>query len=74
VNDMNEQIRELWDKANIRYSVYETLKPRDERKVIPELFAESIVKECAEIALTDGQVTGNFDTFNKIQKHFGAKE
>jgi hypothetical protein len=40
----------------------------------PELekFAELIVRECAEIALVDGQSTGNFDTFNKIQKHFGV--
>ena len=39
-----------------------------------EKFAELIVNECAEIALVDGQSTGNFDTFNKIQKHFGVEE
>jgi hypothetical protein len=36
-------------------------------------FAELIVKECAEIALLDGQATGNFETFNKITKHFGVE-
>ena len=35
-------------------------------------FAELIVRECAEIALTEAQSNGNFDTFNKIVKHFGV--
>jgi hypothetical protein len=39
-----------------------------------EKFAQLIVAECAEIALTDGQATGNFEVFNKITKHFGVKE
>jgi hypothetical protein len=30
------------------------------------------VRECAEIALTEAQSNGNFDTFNKIVKHFGV--
>ncbi len=34
---------------------------------------EYAVRECAEVALLEGQLTGNFDTFNKIQKHFGVK-
>jgi len=45
---MNERIRELYDQANISYSVYEILKPRDERKSIPDIFAELIVRECYE--------------------------
>jgi len=40
--------------------------------VDPIKFAQLIISECAEIALVDGQSTGNFDTFNKIQKHFGV--
>jgi len=39
-----------------------------------EKFAELIVRECAEIALTDGQATGNFEVLNKITKHFGVEE
>jgi tellurite resistance protein len=39
-----------------------------------EKFAQLIVAECAEIALTDGQATGNFEVFNKITKHFGVEE
>jgi predicted metal-dependent HD superfamily phosphohydrolase len=30
------------------------------------------VRECADIALTEAQSNGNFDTFNKIVKHFGV--
>jgi hypothetical protein len=37
-----------------------------------EKFAELIVREYADIALTEAQSTGNFDTFNKIVKHFGV--
>jgi hypothetical protein len=44
---MNEQIQKLWQQANIRHSVWETLKPRDERKSIPDIFAELIVRDCA---------------------------
>ena len=67
---MNERIKELADQA---------LKECDAAKErgidqYSKRFAELIVRECAEIALVDGQSTGNFDTFNKIQKHFGVKE
>ena len=62
---MNERIKELAEQCYHRYS---------EHHIDLEKFAELIVRECAEIALVDGQSTGNFDTFNKIQKHFGVKE
>jgi hypothetical protein len=76
---MNERIKELarqaWKEA---YNV-DPADPRIARahKAMEEgmeKFAGLIVRECAEIALVDGQSTGNFDTFNKIQKHFGVKE
>jgi hypothetical protein len=38
-----------------------------------EKFYGLIVQECAEIALTEAQSNGNFDTFNKIVKHFGVE-
>ena len=41
--------------------------------VVDLQFAELIVKECADIALVEAQSNGNFDTFNKIVKHFGVK-
>jgi predicted transcriptional regulator len=41
---------------------------------VEQTTVQLIVRECAEISLVDGQSTGNFDTFNKIQKHFGVKE
>jgi hypothetical protein len=73
---MNERIKELAEKANIEFTYDPTETPvrafaecwEDEL----EKFAELIISECAEIALVDGQSTGNFDTFNKIQKHFGV--
>jgi len=76
---MNERIRELWEQANIRYSVHETLKPRDERKTIPDIFAELIVREC--IDCIDGSPTTEENTLilskyfiiGNLKKHFGVK-
>jgi len=63
---MNERIRELLLQAT-------TLNgPFIRFKVDQGKFAQLIISECAEIALVDGQSSGNFDTFNKIQKHFGV--
>jgi hypothetical protein len=58
---MNERIRELAEQ------VYGSTHYDDFK------FAELIVRECADIALTDGQATGNFEVFNKITKHFGVE-
>jgi hypothetical protein len=60
---MNERIKELVEQCYHRYSVH---------YIDLEKFAELIVRECAEIALTEAQSNGNFDTFNKIVKHFGV--
>jgi hypothetical protein len=60
---MNERIKELAEQCYHRYSVH---------YIDLEKFAELIVRECAEIALTEAQSNGNFDTFNKIVKHFGV--
>ena len=71
---MNERIRQLAEQAGHRYYPSSNSGPLRVEYLTPELekFAELIVRECAEIALVDGQSTGNFDTFNKIQKHFGV--
>ena len=65
---MNERIDKLLVEAGAYFGgegvVYDTFDPKK--------FAELIVKECAEIALTEAQSNGNFDTFNKIVKHFGV--
>jgi hypothetical protein len=66
---MNERIRELAAQAWVDNDQLDACGYTDLEK-----FAELIVRECAEIALVDGQSTGNFDTFNKIQKHFGVEE
>jgi len=63
---MNDNIKELAEQATVN---------RGRMRVVDiEKFAELIVQECAEIALTDGQATGNFEVFNKITKHFGVEE
>jgi hypothetical protein len=66
---MNERIRELY-----LHAFPPSLNDSTVCQMSAEKFAESIVRECAEIALVDGQSTGNFEVFNKIQKHFGVKE
>ena len=65
---MNERIDKLLVEAGAYFGgegvVYDTFDPKK--------FAELIVWECADIALTEAQSNGNFDTFNKIVKHFGV--
>jgi hypothetical protein len=48
--------------------------PSIESVVKSKKFAQLIIKECADIALLEGQSTGNFEVFNKIQKHFGLEQ
>jgi hypothetical protein len=78
---MNKRIRELHIQAqqdafnepiDIENCAVEDIKGFSQQ--VYEKFAELIVQECAEIALTDGQATGNFEVFNKITKHFGVEE
>ena len=72
---MNEQIEKFSEQAR-QYADSMYPSGLDLAKWGPayqEKFAELIVKECAEIALTEAQSNGNFDTFNKIVKHFGVE-
>ena len=80
---MNERIKELWERACTRYSVYETLKPQDERKIIPDIFAELIVRECARAVdkvYEDAEPDhGCYDWATwaegaDVLKHFGVEE
>ena len=77
---MNERIQKLYQQATIRYSVYETLKPRDERKSIPDIFAELIVKECRTVIndvyhKTPLELCGPLLTVDEeIMKHFYGVE
>ena len=64
---MNTQIKRLLEQSGLQ-PYY------DSQQGDIEKFAELLVKECAEIALLDGQLTGNFEVFNKITKHFGVAE
>jgi len=70
---MNERIKQLAVQAGM---IIGDTSEFDMAKFMPkeQKFAELIVQECAEIALLDGQATGNFETFNKITKHFGVEE
>ena len=70
---MNERIREFDDSAHF-YADEHWVRGPEWHEFYIEKFAELIVQECAEIALLEGQTTGNFEVFNKIQKHFGAEE
>jgi len=68
---MSERIKELARQAGLIApygSDREGLSDFDYRE-----FAKLIVAECAEIALVDGQATGNFEVFNKISRHFGVE-
>ena len=67
---MNERIRELAEQATC--DIEDKYGNWVGRNFDKEKFAQLIISECAEIALVDGQSSGNFDTFNKIQKHFGV--
>ena len=76
---MNERIKELYDQASIRYSVYEILKPRDERKSIPDIFAELIVRECAQVCLSQRDPANlNYKPSERfaeaVKQHFGVEE
>ena len=71
---MNERIKELRKQAAREVSNANQWTNDDEwNELFMEKFAELIVRECAEIALADGQATGNFEVFNKITKHFGVE-
>jgi len=69
---MNKEMLKLWEKASIRYSVYETLKPQDERKSIPELFSELIIKECCNIV--HSKTDESIRVVMAIEQHFGVEE
>ena len=75
---MNERIKELYDQASIRYSVYEILKPRDERKIIPDIFAELIVRECAKYVDVmwphQKEFKGTLDVGKGLKAKFGVEE
>jgi hypothetical protein len=66
---MNERIKELAEQAHVYAGGHSLWCHTGD----VEKFAQLIVAECAEIALTDGQSTGNFEVFNKITKHFGVE-
>jgi hypothetical protein len=68
---MNERIKKLLNQAGIyQLDRFDAIDGSNQM----EKFAQLIVAECADIALTDGQATGNFEVFNKITKHFGVEE
>jgi hypothetical protein len=70
---MNERLKQLAIESKLIAPEYNGFD-HTRLSISQQRFAELIVRECAEIALTDGQATGNFEVFNKITKHFGVEE
>ena len=48
---MNDKMRMMWENANIRYTNDYLIPqvPYENRKSVPELFSEMIVRECLSI-------------------------
>lgn len=65
---MNRRLEKLWDQANTRWTCDYKLsgKPREEWRSVPDLFAELIVRECAEICL-------EANDHKNILRHFGVE-
>ena len=85
---MNERIKLLWEQANTRWTCDYALsgKPREEWRSVPDLFAELIVRECAEQIIAKGTDWVDFtpsqtgvrpeywDMAQQIKEHFGVKQ
>jgi hypothetical protein len=72
---MNERIKELWERACTRYSVYETLKPQDERKIIPDIFAQLIAEDCAKMLDEDSYIMPELGGYaHDIRTRYGVEE
>ena len=79
---MNEQIRKLYEQANIRHTNDYALsgKPREEWRSIPDLFAELIAKqavECVSDLMRDEQsaltYTAGAEVQARLREYFGIK-
>ena len=67
---MNERIKELWDDAALQTG--DKSNTWDGQVAFMSLFAELIVRECAELvdrAIGDGGVDGRV-----VKEHFGIEE
>lgn len=80
---MNEQIKQLYEQAHIERRqeyfssvVDPTIKSVSvTRQFDPDLFAELIVRECANIAFDEYAATNGADSGESaILKHFGVEE
>lgn len=71
---MNERIKELWEQANTRFvNDYQLSgKPREEWRNVPDMFAELIIKECADLA-DDKAPKDPWAVGVKIKQHFGVE-
>jgi hypothetical protein len=70
---MNKRIDELWGEALDKAvpDTYSSLTWTQVEK-IKAVFAELIVKECAEIG--ERYADGNYEVYNQIMTHFGVEE
>lgn len=78
---MNEKIKEIAEKLNIRFGYHPEHPTIDTAVIIPSeliMFAEMIVKECADIAkhnVMNISTYADADFIQKqIEKHFGFQE
>ena len=72
---MNQLIKELTGRAKVlaEESINKKISANEELYAFANEFAESIVRECAEVAGCNGHVSG-FALGDLIKEHFGIKK
>jgi len=82
---MNERIQELRSQAEgSALQIPASLKPHEFNEIFDEIFAELIVRECAEVCKRQqyydaddehkrGVNSGSYTCMNAIKKHFGVE-
>lgn len=70
---MNEKIKQLAEQANSHHDNFFDLNYK-ELDVFLEKFAESIVRECANIVENQGKFLRYTDMASKIKENFGIKK
>lgn len=73
---MNEQIRELWDKAAESTAAYPSGQNNSwETQVnFMEKFAELIVRECIDVVDVGGEFVSRPKMVERLKQHFGVEE
>lgn len=71
---MNQRIKELWNQANIRHVNDYALSGelREQRRSVPDIFAELIVRECSQM-VHDSHPDDLPFVGGKMLVHFGVE-